>query len=76
MRIGIDLGGSHVGIGLIDESNNIIRKKEENLTEEEKANLETSLVEKIKRNTNELLDDSNLIMDNIEKIGIACPRNN
>lgn len=76
MRIGIDLGGSHVGIGLIDKKNNIIKKIDENLTEEEKNNLETSLVEKIKKNTQILLNDSELIVDGIEKIGIACPRNN
>lgn len=76
MRIGIDLGGSHVGIGLIDENNNIIKKIDENLTEEEKIKLEISLVKKIKRNTETLLNDSNLTMGNIEKIGIACPRHN
>ena len=28
MRIGIDIGGSHVGIGLVNEENNIIIQKE------------------------------------------------
>ena len=26
MRIGIDIGGSHIGIGLVDNKNNIIIK--------------------------------------------------
>ncbi len=28
MKIGIDIGGSHVGIGLVDEFGNIQQKKE------------------------------------------------
>ena len=76
MRIGIDLGGSHVAIGLINEKNEIIRKVEENLTAEEKEQIEIALVEKIKKNTKTILEDKNLTMNDIEKIGIACPRNN
>ena len=31
MRIGIDLGGSHIGIGVVDENGKIIEKKETDL---------------------------------------------
>lgn len=34
MRIGIDIGGSHVGVGLIDENGKIILKKEKDLLKE------------------------------------------
>ena len=36
MKIGIDLGGSHIAIGLVDERNNLISKKEYNWTREDK----------------------------------------
>ena len=34
MKIGIDLGGSHIAIGLVDNQNNLISKKEHNWTKE------------------------------------------
>ena len=33
MKIGIDIGGSHVGIGLVDEFGNIQQKKEKYIVE-------------------------------------------
>ena len=39
MKIGIDLGGSHIAIGLIDEGE-IIKKYEHNFSSIEKENLE------------------------------------
>lgn len=74
MRLGIDLGGSHVGIGLLNEKSEIIGKLEENLNEEEKKQIQTSLVQKIKRNTEQLLQNHGLTLESIEQIGIACPR--
>ena len=73
MKLGIDLGGSHVGLGLIDDNYKIIGKLEENLTSEEKNNLEVSLIDKIYRNTAKLLELQEYTMSNIESIGIACP---
>ena len=31
MRIGIDIGGSHIGIGLVDINGKIIEKEEKNI---------------------------------------------
>ena len=31
MKIGIDIGGSHVGVGLVDRAGKIILKKEKDL---------------------------------------------
>lgn len=73
MKLGIDLGGSHVGIGLIDKKYKILSKQEENLTAEEKQNIDTSLIEKINRNTIKILELQHLAMDKIEHVGIACP---
>ena len=36
MRIGIDLGGSHIGVGLVDNKGNIVLKKEKDILKEEK----------------------------------------
>jgi len=34
MRIGIDVGGSHIGVGLVDDFGNIIVKKEKDILKE------------------------------------------
>ena len=36
MNIGIDIGGSHIGVGLVGSSGKIINKKEVDITEQEK----------------------------------------
>ena len=41
MKIGIDLGGSHISIGLVDENGNIVHKEEKYI--ENKINIEKSL---------------------------------
>lgn len=73
MKLGIDLGGSHIGIGLIDDNYNMISKQEENMTLEEKQDLEISLISKINNNITKLLNSENLTINKIEHIGIACP---
>ena len=40
MNIGIDIGGSHVGVGLVGSSGKIINKKEVDITEKDKKNIE------------------------------------
>ncbi len=76
MYIGIDLGGSHVSVGLIDNNYKIIEKLEENLSEEEKITIETSIVNKINANIEKILKIRNISLEEIKQIGIACPRNN
>ncbi len=69
MKIGIDLGGSHIAIGLIDEGK-IVKKYEHNFSSEEKENLE----EVIKEFINQVLD---CILDEkteIQMVGICAPR--
>ena len=39
MKIGIDLGGSHIAIGVIDKNGQIIEKFEKRLLEKEKKNI-------------------------------------
>ena len=39
MKIGIDIGGSHIGIGVVDKNGKIVEKIEKRLTEVEKKNI-------------------------------------
>ena len=39
MKIGIDLGGSHIAIGVIDNKDNIIEKVEKRLMAKEKKDI-------------------------------------
>lgn len=68
MKIGIDLGGSHIGIGVINENGNIIEKREINLDEDKKNNVEEFIKEYLINNVKDF--SQNYI---IEKIGIASP---
>ena len=73
MKLGVDLGGSHVGVGLINEKYELIAKLEDNLTAEEKQNIEACIIDKIKINVESLLESQNISINNIDYIGIACP---
>lgn len=67
MKIGIDMGGSHVAIGIVNENGKIIEKFEKDIKtvgDQAKAEISTYIIEiisKIKEN------------NNIEKIGIGSP---
>ena len=67
MKIGVDLGGSHIGFGVI-ENDTIIEKFEKDFTNEDKAHIieviENYIIEKVKE-LEEKYD--------IESIGIAVP---
>ena len=54
MRIGIDLGGSHIALGLV-ENGKIIRKCEHNFSKEEKENLEETLKKVIHQQIDKIL---------------------
>lgn len=73
MKIGIDLGGSHIGIGVIDKNFKIVDKKEKDITEQDKLNIEKTLIDNIVYIINQLLKENNINKDNIECIGIASP---
>ena len=69
MKVGIDIGGSHMAIGLINNENEIVERYEKDYTSEEKKDIipaiEGHIVEIVKD-----LKDRNI---EIEKIGIAVP---
>ncbi|MCI9178030.1 MAG: ROK family protein [Clostridia bacterium] len=70
MKIGIDLGGSHIGIGLVNEEGKIIEKKEIDLNLKDTTKLtlfiEQYILQEIKRM---------LLKNEVELIGVAIPGN-
>ena len=66
MRVGVDLGGSHISVGLVDENGNIIKKEDKII--KDKENIEKTIIEFIAEKIIEMS-----LREHIEKIGIAIP---
>lgn len=71
MKIGIDLGGSHIATGLVDNES-VIKKCEYNFSSEEKENMEQTLHRVVNEQIDTVLKCCS--MDKIEKIGVSLPR--
>ena len=74
MKIGIDLGGSHIGVGLVNENNEIIIKKEHNWTTKEKEDFDNSIPAVCIQLINQVMVENNI--SDIEKIGVGYPYKN
>lgn len=72
MKIGIDIGGSHIGIGIV-EAGKILASKEKEFNKEDRKNIENTIICSIKNIISELLVENNLKIEDIELIGIAAP---
>lgn len=72
MNIGIDIGGSHIAVGLVNKDNQIILKKEHNWSKEEKIDLFKSVEQYSKKYIKEIINEN----QEIEKIGIGFPAAN
>lgn len=72
MNIGIDIGGSHLAVGVVDDKYEIILKKEHNWTQEEKVDLSQSIQIYVKKFIKEIIEENY----SIEKIGIGFPAGN
>ena len=68
MKIGIDLGGSHIAIGVVDNNGVIIEKKERRILTKEKKEICSFIEEYISENVNEMIQKYK-----ISSIGIAIP---
>ena len=68
MKIGIDLGGSHIAIGVVDKEGRILEKIEKRLTKVEKQNIKKSIEKYI-------IEQVNIFQQKykIEEIGIGTP---
>ncbi len=75
MQIGVDLGGSHVGVGIVSENGKIVVKKEQDLIIKDKNEQEIKqyIEDVIIYNISDVLRTVGSPMCLIEKIGIASP---
>jgi len=72
MKIGVDVGGSHIGLGIVDEDGRIIYKKEKDYKFHKKDMSEiviNTIIELIK----EIVEENRIDIKEIESIGIAFP---
>ena len=72
MKIGIDLGGSHIGIGII-EGVELKEKIDKFFTAEDKKNIENVILRYIYELVHELLEKTGVNFEDIKSIGAACP---
>lgn len=74
MKIGIDLGGSHIAVGIITEDGKILIKKEEELDYNNKSeNIKQLIRDKILFLINYVLKEVQVPIFIVEKIGIGIP---
>lgn len=72
MNIGIDVGGSHIGLGIVDNNGKIIFKQEKDYLTQER-DMSDIVMNTIKTLINEITATSSIDLKNIENIGIAFP---
>lgn len=72
MKIGIDLGGSHIGIGLI-EGYELKATVDKFFVTEDRKDMENAILRNIDELINKLLIENNIDIKHIEKIGVASP---
>ena len=75
MKIGIDLGGSHVAIGLVDDNHEIIEKRTYYMNDKKSGTFENYIINSIVQGINEILNSTNHKLNQINAIGIATPGN-
>lgn len=73
MNIGIDIGGSHIGVGLVGSSGKIINKKEIDILPEDKKNIEKKIITTIEKFIKQILKEQDIETKEIGYIGIASP---
>ncbi len=74
MKIGIDLGGSHIAVGIITEKGRIIQKEEQNIIySKEREDIKQIIFNKILSLINSVLRSSQVPIFVIEEIGIGVP---
>lgn len=72
MKIGIDIGGSHIAVGLINNGN-IINKKEKDIKNIDRKNIKKFLIDTIVKSINQILKENKITIRKIEKIGMSAP---
>ncbi len=72
MKIGIDVGGSHIGLGIIEESCTILYKKERDYLLHEK-DMSKVVIDTIVQLLKEIIKENKININDIELIGITFP---
>ena len=72
MKIGIDVGGSHIGLGLVNKEGKLILKKEKDY-EKKESDMSSIVLETIVKLIKELIEKNAVKKENIKSIGIAFP---
>lgn len=72
MRIGIDVGGSHIGLGIINSNGELIIKKEKDYKKKEN-NMGNIVIKTIGELINEVLNEKQLTIKEIQSIGMCFP---
>ena len=70
MKIGIDIGGSHIALGIINDKNEVIEKLEKSFLDEEKSKIVGTIESFLETNLEKIKKEIP-----IEKIGVAVPGN-
>ena len=68
MKIGIDLGGSHIAIGVVDNKGKILEKVEKRITKVEKNNIKKVIEEYITEKVTDFIEKYK-----VTEVGIAIP---
>ena len=68
MKIGIDLGGSHISVGAIDENGKILTQEDIQILEEDKRNIKDIIENYILTSVKKIIE-----FHKVESIGIAIP---
>ncbi len=71
MRIGIDIGGMTIKIGLVNEAYEIVAKKV--IPTESEKKTPKQIAETMAETVQTLLQENNLTQEQCEGLGIACP---
>lgn len=72
MRIGIDVGGSHIGLGIINAQNKLIIKEEKDY-DTRKDDMSEIVIQTIINLLKQVLLKQNITIEDIKQIGIAFP---
>lgn len=72
MKIGIDVGGSHVGLGIVDKKGKLVLKKEKDY-DKRQEDMSNIVLETIIELIYKIIDENNIKKEEIESIGLAFP---
>ena len=73
MKIGIDLGGSHIGVGIVNSEGKILSKRDTDINTKNIIDIKEFILQTIIKSVKELLNENEMILNDIELIGIGVP---